>query len=262
MHLIWWNGVASTLRLLKFLPLRLLPFLCCNANNGKNGYSQLASLSGPMALGGLGRLRMTNLASWDLATMTSFNFTAVCIRRTLEDSLRDINWQLTHLQDELHDLQCFLLISHSMKITSDKYLVARAERASFISFFEITYTRFVVAYSSAQSYVFIRITYSLCTYYIKKKKRERNSLRSRWRISFSNFRILCQRDRVEMIRKRAAAKCTSFPNDPKTLKVSLSYYYFSCWLVNTLWNVLLLIKAPLSFWRDFRWSRSDKRCWY
>ena len=232
MHLIWWNGVASTLRLLKFLPMRLLPFLCCNANNGKNGYSQLASLSGPMALGGLGRLRMTNLASWDLATMTSFNFTAVCIRRTLEDSLRDINWQLTHLQDELHNLQRSLLRYIRITLNENYALIC------------------------------VHTYYSLCTYYITKKKRERNSLRSRWRIFFSNFRILCQRDRVEMIRKRAAAKCTSFPNDPKTSKVSLSYYYFSCWLVNTLWNVLLLIKAPLSFWRDFRWSRSDKRCWY
>ena len=155
MHLIWWNGVASTLRLLKFLPLRLLPFLCCNANNGKNGYSQLASLSGPMALGGLGRLRMTNLASWDLATMTSFNFTAVCIRRTLEDSLRDINWQLTHLQDELHSLQRSLLISHSMKITLNKYLVARAERASFIST------------------ICVHTYYSLCTYHITKKERKK-----------------------------------------------------------------------------------------
>ena len=173
MHLIWWNGVASTLRLLKFLPLRLLPFLCCNANNGKNGYSQLASLSGPMALGGLGRLRMTNLASWDLATMTSFNFTAVCIRRTLEDSLRDINWQLTHLQDELHNLQRSLLIPHSMKITLNKYLVARAERASFIStsfsFFEITYTRV--------SYVAHMCSYVLFIMYIlHNKKKERKKL--------------------------------------------------------------------------------------
>ncbi len=49
-------------------------------------HSQLASLSGPMVLGGLGRLRMTSLASWDLLTITSFRRTAVCMRRTLEDS--------------------------------------------------------------------------------------------------------------------------------------------------------------------------------
>ena len=49
---------------------------------------QLASLSVPITLGGLGRLRMTSLASWDFSTMTSFNLTAVCILRTLEDSLQ------------------------------------------------------------------------------------------------------------------------------------------------------------------------------
>lgn len=47
---------------------------------------QLESLSGPMVFGGLGRLRMTSLASCDLLTMTSFNLTAVCMRRTLEES--------------------------------------------------------------------------------------------------------------------------------------------------------------------------------
>ncbi len=50
--------------------------------------SQLASLSGPMVFGGLGRLSMTSLASCDLLTMTSLSLTAVCIRRTLEESLR------------------------------------------------------------------------------------------------------------------------------------------------------------------------------
>lgn len=48
---------------------------------------QLESLSGPIVFGGLGKLRMTSLASWDLLTITSFNRTAVCMRRTLEDSL-------------------------------------------------------------------------------------------------------------------------------------------------------------------------------
>lgn len=49
---------------------------------------QLESLSGPIVFGGEGRLRMTSLASCDLLTMTSFSRTAVCIRRTLEVSLR------------------------------------------------------------------------------------------------------------------------------------------------------------------------------
>lgn len=52
---------------------------------------QLASLSGPMTLGGLGKLRMTNFASCDFATMTSLSLTAVCILRTLEDSLTQID---------------------------------------------------------------------------------------------------------------------------------------------------------------------------
>ena len=58
----------------------------------KKMYLQLASLSGPTVFGGLGKLRMTSLASWDLATITSLSLTAVCIRRTFEDSLRDKNW--------------------------------------------------------------------------------------------------------------------------------------------------------------------------
>ena len=44
---------------------------------------QLASLSSPMVFGGLGRLRMTSLASCDLLTMASFKRTAVCMRRML-----------------------------------------------------------------------------------------------------------------------------------------------------------------------------------
>ena len=47
---------------------------------------QFESLSGPMFFGGLGRLRMTSFASCDLFTMTSFSLTAVCMRRTLEES--------------------------------------------------------------------------------------------------------------------------------------------------------------------------------
>merc|ERR1712086_294580 len=50
-------------------------------------YLQLASFSGVPFLGGLGKLRMTSLASWDLATITSLSLTAVCIERTFEDSL-------------------------------------------------------------------------------------------------------------------------------------------------------------------------------
>ena len=65
-------------------PPAALQFLCIYSTI----YLQLASLSGPMVLGGLGRLRMTSLASWDFSTILSFNLTAVCIRRTLEDSLK------------------------------------------------------------------------------------------------------------------------------------------------------------------------------
>ena len=65
-------------------PPATLQFLCIYSTI----YLQLASLSGPMVLGGLGRLRMTSLASWDFSTILSFNLTAVCIRRTLEDSLK------------------------------------------------------------------------------------------------------------------------------------------------------------------------------
>lgn len=39
-------------------------------------------------LGGPGMLRRTSRASWDLLTMTSLSLTAVCIRRTLEWSLK------------------------------------------------------------------------------------------------------------------------------------------------------------------------------
>ena len=53
-------------------------------------YLQLESLSCPIILGGLGRFKMTNLASCDLLTMASFKRTAVCIRRTLEDSVLQI----------------------------------------------------------------------------------------------------------------------------------------------------------------------------
>ena len=50
-------------------------------------YLHEQSLSLPMILGGPGRLRMTSLASWLLATMASFSFTAVCMRRTFAFSL-------------------------------------------------------------------------------------------------------------------------------------------------------------------------------
>ena len=45
--------------------------------------SHLASRSSPMVFGGLGKLRMTSLASWDLLTMASLRRTAVCMRRML-----------------------------------------------------------------------------------------------------------------------------------------------------------------------------------
>ena len=53
----------------------------------KEGDLQLESLSGPMVFGGLGRLRMTSLASCDLLTMASLSLTAVCMRLTFEEFL-------------------------------------------------------------------------------------------------------------------------------------------------------------------------------
>ncbi len=47
-----------------------------------------------MVLGGLGKLRMTSFASCDLFTMTSLSLTAVCMRRTLEDSFLKVNTAL------------------------------------------------------------------------------------------------------------------------------------------------------------------------
>lgn len=51
-------------------------------------YSQLDSLSIFVSLGGPGKFKITNWASWDLFTITSFSFTAVCIRLTLPSSLQ------------------------------------------------------------------------------------------------------------------------------------------------------------------------------
>lgn len=48
---------------------------------------QLLSRSNRVSLGGPGKFKMTNWASCDLFTITSFNLTAVCIRRTLSSSL-------------------------------------------------------------------------------------------------------------------------------------------------------------------------------
>lgn len=49
---------------------------------------QFDSLSNFVSLGGPGKLNITNWASLDLLTMTSFNFTAVCIFLTLSSSLQ------------------------------------------------------------------------------------------------------------------------------------------------------------------------------
>ena len=49
---------------------------------------QLDSFSKAGSLGGPGKLNMTNFASDDLLLITSFNLTAVCIRRTLPSSLK------------------------------------------------------------------------------------------------------------------------------------------------------------------------------
>lgn len=51
-------------------------------------YWQRIQFSSPSVFrGGPGMLSSTNRASWDLLTITSFSFTAVCIRRTLDWSL-------------------------------------------------------------------------------------------------------------------------------------------------------------------------------
>lgn len=49
--------------------------------------SQLDSLSSLVSRGGPGKLRMTSWASCDRDTITSFSFTAVCMRRTVPSSL-------------------------------------------------------------------------------------------------------------------------------------------------------------------------------
>lgn len=48
---------------------------------------QLLSRSSRVSFGGPGKFNITNWASCDLFTMTSFNLTAVCMRRTLSSSL-------------------------------------------------------------------------------------------------------------------------------------------------------------------------------
>ncbi len=48
---------------------------------------QFDSLSREVSFGGPGKLNITSLASCDLLVITSFNFTAVCIRLTLPSSL-------------------------------------------------------------------------------------------------------------------------------------------------------------------------------
>lgn len=58
-------------------------------SGGKN--LQLLSRSNRVSLGGPGRFNMTNWASCDLFTMTSFSLTAVCIRLTLSSSLEKKN---------------------------------------------------------------------------------------------------------------------------------------------------------------------------
>lgn len=63
-------------------------------------YWQRIQFSSPSVFrGGPGMLSSTNRASWDLLTITSFSFTAVCIRRTLDWSLecnkgqrRSVKW--------------------------------------------------------------------------------------------------------------------------------------------------------------------------
>lgn len=53
----------------------------------QSGYLQLDSLSSLVSRGGPGKLSMTSCESCDRDTITSFSFTAVCIRRTVPSSL-------------------------------------------------------------------------------------------------------------------------------------------------------------------------------
>lgn len=66
----------------KFEPLKLKNFILIVCL-----YLQLLSRSNRVSFGGPGKFRITNWASCDLFTITSFSFTAVCIRRTLPSSL-------------------------------------------------------------------------------------------------------------------------------------------------------------------------------
>lgn len=56
-------------------------------------YLQLLSRSNRVSLGGPGKFKITSWASCDLFTITSFNLTAVCIRRTLSSSLCVCVWK-------------------------------------------------------------------------------------------------------------------------------------------------------------------------
>lgn len=69
-------------------------YLADMKERSKKLYSQLLSRSSRVSFGGPGKFKITNCASCDLFTITSFNLTAVCIRRTLSSSLNGstTNW--------------------------------------------------------------------------------------------------------------------------------------------------------------------------
>lgn len=86
---------------------------------------QFDSLSSLVSLGGPGKLNITNWASLDLLTMTSFNFTAVCILLTLSSSLRN----QTHFKQK-----CIYLRNKYMGIYFDIYGFKVEEDESDVSF--------------------------------------------------------------------------------------------------------------------------------
>lgn len=70
--------------------------------------------------GGPGMLSSTNRASWDLFTITSFSFTAVCIRRTLD-------WSLEYSKRG-EGSQIFVLIRNCLKQFHSKFILPQNEK--------------------------------------------------------------------------------------------------------------------------------------
>lgn len=85
--------LGSLLRRTKNTSAHTLHVDCSHTCIHADLHRQKIQFSFPSALrGGPGMLRSTNRASWDLLTITSFSFTAVCILRTLDWSL----WSSKH----------------------------------------------------------------------------------------------------------------------------------------------------------------------